>query len=342
MKKILLVALVLTMVLGLGLSGCGKSDEKSDKKSDNKYSVVMVLDTGGVGDESFNQAAHEGLLRAAKDFDVNVEYLESEKEDDYAPNLTAAAEKKPDLVVAVGYKLADGVTAAAKQFPDQKFAIIDSVVEADNVMSLTFKENEGSFLVGYLAGKTTKTNTVGFIGGIQGELIERFQYGFEAGVKQANPDVKVLSNYTGSFTDVAKGKEAAVAQNKSGADVIFHASGKCGLGLIEAAGSNGFWAIGVDLDQSNVNPKAVLASMIKRVDNASYYAMKSVVEDKFKGEAISYGLADEGVGISDDAGNVTPELMDEIKKMEKQIVADKIKIPSTKKELDAFKPFTVK
>lgn len=341
MKKILLVALVLTLVLGLGLSGCGKSDEKSDK-SDKKYSVVMVLDTGGVGDESFNQAAYEGLKKAEKEYDISLEYLESEKEDDYAPNLTAAAEKKPSLVLAVGYKLSDGVAAAAKQFPDQKFAIIDSVVEADNVMSLTFKENEGSFLVGYLAGKTTKTDTVGFIGGIQGELIERFQYGFEAGVKQANPDVKVLSNYTGSFTDVAKGKEAAVAQNKSGADVIFHASGKCGLGLIEAAGSNDFWAIGVDLDQSSVNPDAVLASMIKRVDNASFYSIKTVIDGKFKGEAISYGLAEEGVGISDDAKNVPEDLMTEIKNMEKQIVSEKIKIPSTQKELEAFKPFSLK
>lgn len=326
-KKI--IALLLTTVLVLTLAvGCTSKTEK--------VTIGMITDTGGLGDQSFNDSAWDGLARAEKELGIERKVLESETADDYLPNLTSFAEENMDLIIGVGFLFNESMKTAAEQFPNQKFAIIDSVVDAPNVASLTFKEEEGSFLVGVIAGLTTKTNKIGFIGGMKFPLIEKFEYGFRAGVKAVNPNAEVFVNYADSFEDAAKGKEIALVQHEKGADVIYHAAGGVGVGLIEAAKEKGFWAIGVDKDQSALAPKNVLCSMVKRVDNATFYVAKAVKEGKFEGKVYTYGLKEEGVGYSDKAGNLSQELKDAAEKYKKAIIDGKISVPKTKEEFEAF------
>jgi basic membrane protein A len=334
MKKVLSLVLVLMLVFSLAACG-GAATPTSD------VSVTMITDTGGLGDLSFNDSAWAGLEKAKVDFGVTTKVLESQTADDYAANLSAAASEGSALVISVGFLMAEATAAAAAQFPDQKFAIIDSTVDAPNVAGLTFKEHEGSFLVGVIAGLTTKTNKVGFVGGMQFPLIEKFEYGFKAGVKSVNATAEVLVNYTGAFDNPALGKEAALAQFQQGADVIFHASGACGIGVIEAAGEQGLWAIGVDQDQSALNPEAVLCSMIKRVDSATFLATKAVVEGTFDGKNLEFGLAEDGVGYSDLAGNVSAELVAKADAYKAAIVAGTFAVPADKAAFDAFVPPTL-
>lgn len=332
MRKVISILLVLAMVFALAGCGGSKGPDGSAKK------VVMITDTGGLGDESFNDLAYEGILQAAKDFGIQYSVLESATADDYAPNIAAAVEEGADLIVCVGF-LFEGVLAEmAPQYPDQLFALVDAQVDAPNVAGLTFSEEEGSFLVGVAAGLMTETDTVGYIGGMQFPVIEKFQYGYQAGVKAANPDAQVIIAYTQSFDDSAAGKENALAQHNQGADVIYHAAGGCGIGLIQAADEQGFWAIGVDQDQSALAPEHVLCSMIKRVNVAVYDAIKLVLEDKFTGNDIKYALGMDGVGISDNAGNVPAEVMEQVEAWRAKIVAGDFVVPF---DLDTFNAFEV-
>jgi len=333
-KRVLTLLLVTALVLSLAV-GCAGSGEK--------LSVAMITDTGGLGDQSFNDSAWLGLEKAEKELNVERKVLESATADDYGPNLTSFAEEKMDLIIGVGFLFEESMKAAAAQFPEQKFAVIDAAVVADtgNVASLTFKEEEGSFLVGIIAGMATKTDKIGFIGGMKFPLIEKFEYGFKAGVKAVNPNAEVIVNYADSFEDAGKGKEIALTQNQMGADVIYHAAGGVGVGLMQAAEEKGFWAIGVDQDQSALAPDHVLASMIKRVDNATYYISEAVKNDKFEGKVYTYGLADDGVGYSDNAGNLDKlengkEVKDTVEKYKKAIVDGKFVVPSVEADFNAF------
>jgi basic membrane protein A len=341
MKKVLSIVLVLMLIFSLAACGGAATPATPAEPAEpaaptSDVSVTMITDTGGLGDESFNDSAWAGLEKAKTEFGVTTKVLESQTADDYAANLSAASAGGANLVISVGFLMAEATAAAAAQFPDQKFAIIDSTVDAPNVSGLTFKEHEGSFLVGVIAGLTTKSNKVGFVGGMQFPLIEKFEYGFKAGVKAVNPTATVLVNYTGVFDNPALGKEAALAQFQQGADVIFHASGGCGIGVIEAAGEQGFWAIGVDQDQSALNPKAVLCSMIKRVDNATYLVTKAVVDGTFDGTNKEFGLAEDGVGYSDKAGNVPAELATKAEAYKAAIVKGDFAVPFDKATFDAF------
>lgn len=329
MKKIISILLVLAMVFAM--AGCGPK-----KVAESDVKIVMITDTGGLGDESFNDLTYAGVLKAAEDFGIKYSVLESATADDYAPNIAAAVEEGADLVICVGFLLASVVAESAGQYPDQKFVIIDNTVENENVAGLTFSEQEGSFLVGVVAGLMTKTGKVGYIGGMQFPTIEKFQYGYQAGVKAANADAEVFIAYTQSFDDSAAGKENALAQYNQGADIIYHAAGGCGIGLIQAAQEQGFWAIGVDQDQSSLAPGSVLCSMIKRVDVAAYDAIKNIVEGTFTGEDINYALNVDGVGISDKAGNVPAEIMTTVDAWKAKIVAGDFAVPYDKATFDAF------
>ena len=330
MKRIISILLVLAMVFVLVGCGGGTTTDGSEVK------IVMITDTGGLGDESFNDMAYAGLLQAADEFGVEYSVLESATADDYAPNIAAAVEEGADLIVCVGFLLGSVVAESAAQYPDQQFAIIDNVVEPENVAGLTFSEQEGSFLVGVAAGLTTETNKVGYIGGMQFPTIEKFQYGYQAGVKAANPEAEVFVAYTQSFDDSAAGKENALAQYNQGADVIYHAAGGCGIGLIQAAQEQGFWAIGVDQDQSSLAPESVLCSMLKRVDVAVYNAVKSVVEGTFTGEDMNYALDVDGVDISDKAGNVPAEVLEVVQAWKAKIVAGDFEVPYDAATFEAF------
>lgn len=296
----------------------------------------MITDTGGLGDQSFNDSGWLGLERLESDFGVERKVLESESADDYGSNLTSFAEAEVDLVYGVGFLFQNAMTEAAAQFPNQKFAIIDSSVDAENVASISFAENEGSFLVGVIAGLTTETNKVGFIGGMKFPLIEKFEYGFMAGVKAVNPDAEIISNYADSFEDAAKGKEIATVQNQQGADVIFHAAGGVGIGLIQAAEEKGFWAIGVDQDQSHISPERVLCSMIKRVDEAVFQVGKSVIDGEFVGGEHLFTIANDGVGYSDNAGNLNEDQIAAAEMWKQAIAEGKVVVPSTQAEYEAF------
>jgi basic membrane protein A len=331
-RRIISLLLVVFLVGGLFV-GCAGEEPAAEEET---ITAGMITDVGGLGDQSFNDSAWRGLGQAEEEFGIERKVLESETADDYAPNLTSFAEEDTDIIFGVGFLFTEAMTQAAEQFPEQKFAIVDAEVDAPNVASLLFAEHQGSFLVGVIAGMKTETDTVGFIGGLDMPLIQKFEYGFRAGVKAANPDAEVLVNYADSFEDAAIGKEIALVQNQEGADVIFHAAGGVGVGLINAAKENDFWAIGVDQDQSALAPDHVLCSMVKKVDNAVYLTTKDVVNGEFEGGVQIFDINNDGVGYSDEAGNLTEELVNAAEKYKQAMKDGEFTVPSTEEEFNSW------
>jgi len=303
--------------------------------------IAMVTDVGGVNDQSFNQSAWEGLKRAEKDFGVKVAYKESKQDADYAPNMETLTDAGYDLIWGIGFLMGDAIKETAELNPDQKYAIIDFAYGDEtpkNVACAVFQEEEPSFLVGYIAGKMTKSDKVGFVGGIKFPLIEKFEYGFMAGVKMANPKVEVMRQYAESFTDAAKGKAIANNMYQQGADIVFHASGGVGDGVIEAAKEKGQWAIGVDKDQNFLAPENVLTSAMKRVDNAIYDTGKRLMDGEFAGgQTVVYNLKNDGVGIAPTSSKHVPEaILKEVDGLVAKIKAGEIVVPATKDAFDKF------
>lgn len=333
-----LVALIAT--LGLATSACGddsSTDTGSDAKSGPK--VGLAYDTGGEGDKSFNDSARAGAKKAEDELGATVKTLEPKTAEDRAKNLNLLVEDDSNPVIAVGFAFGDDLKKIAPANPKTTFAIVDSVVEADNVKSLVFAEEQGSYLVGAAAGLKTKTNKVGFIGGVEMELIKKFEAGFVAGVKATNPgatvDIKYISpagDFSG-FGDPAKAKEIATGMYEGGADVIFHAAGGSGNGLFEAAAAagDGMWAIGVDSDQyltaSPDQQKHILTSMLKRVDVAVYGAIKEFSDGNTKGGVEVYDLSKDGVGYST-SGGYLDDIKDELEAIKADIVSKKITVPT--------------
>lgn len=353
-KRILSVSLIVVMVFAL--VGCKAKEEVAPPVKEalpgEGMVVTMITDTGGLGDKSFNDLAWAGHETAQEEFGFELNILQSATEDDYAPNIQTALEDDPDLIVCVGFMMEAATVEACKENPDINFAIVDGTGDLDfdgkqdveNLLGLKFKENEGSFLVGVVAGLTTKTDKIGYIGGMEFPSIIVFESGFLAGVKTVNPDAKIFVEYADSFGDIAKGKEIATAQYKQGADVIYHAAGGVGLGLFQAATENKFWAIGVDADQALTSPenaKNILCSMLKRVDTSTYEAAKAVVEGTFEGQVRTFGLSDEGIGVGDGGGNLTAELKAEIEKYQAAIIKGTFTVPATREEVGAFKAPTL-
>lgn len=262
-------------------------------------SVGIVFSTGGLGDQSFNDAAYRGLEEAVADFGIDFSFVEPTDVAEMEEHLRAYAQAGYNLVIAVGFQQESALEVVSEDYVNTNFAIIDAVVDNPNVANLLFAEHEGSFLVGILAAMMSETGTVGFVGGIESPVITRFQVGFEQGVAWANPDVNVLINYAGSFGDPGRGKELAISQNERGADVIYHASGGTGNGVIEAAEEGGFFAIGVDSDQDHLAPGSVLTSMLKKVDVAVYELISEMVEGRFEPGIHTFGIANDGVGLSE-------------------------------------------
>jgi basic membrane protein A len=353
-KKGLVLVLALVMVITM-FTGCAApapapaaeptpaATEAPTEAPKPALSFGMITDVGGLGDKSFNDSAWEGLQKAGKELGVEPVILQSTKQEDYEANIGNMAQSV-DLSIAVGFLMEQAMKTGSEQYTDKKFGIIDTVVPTPNVMSVTFKEHEGSFLVGVIAGLTTKSNVVGFVGGMEFPLIQKFEYGFRAGVASVNPKAKVLVNYTGAFDNPDKGKEIALAQFKQKADVIYHASGACGIGVIQAADEKDFWAIGVDQDQSAVSKNnKVLCSMIKRVDVGTYTIVKAFADNKFEGgKAIELGAKEDGVGYSDNGNNLTAELKAAADKYKAAIVDGTIVVPGTADELKAYKPVELK
>jgi len=302
------------------------------------YKVAMVTDVGGINDQSFNQSAWDGMEKSKEELGAEIVYLESNQEADYAPNLETLYDQENDLIWGIGFMMGDKVREAAEINPEQKYACIDMFYQdpPENVLGVNFKEQECSFLVGYIAGKMTRVNKVGFVGGMDFDVIHRFHYGFMAGVMTANPDCEVLVQYAGAFDDVTKGKSIANQMYQKGADIVFHAAGFTGTGVIEAAKENGKYVIGVDMDQNFLAPENVITSAVKRVDNGIFNVVKDLVEGNFKGGGnVVYGLAEGGVDIAATSSKHVPgDILDEVNVLKKDIIDGKVRVPANKAQYE--------
>jgi len=355
------VVVVATLFVGCGTKEVPKTAAPKTETAKSTANIGLSTDEGGLNDKSFNQSANEGVNRAKAEDGFTYKAIESKKKEDYTPNLEALIDNGSNLTFAIGFQMADAIKEVAKEHTDKNFAIIDSVVDLPNVASINFKEQEGSFLMGVIAGKMTKTNKIGFIGGKDFDLINKFEAGFAAGVKAVNPEAAkgLISTdkngktpgstvkYADSFDDSAKGYELAKSLYQDGCDVVYHAAGGVGIGLFKAAqelkdSGKPVWAIGVDMDQSLTVPQyadVILSSMIKRVDTATYNESKAQVKNQFKGgTVIMLGLKEKGVGIADTSSkNVPKAVLDEVKKYEDKIIAGEIVVPANRKDVMNFK-----
>lgn len=302
----------------------------------SEIKVGMVTDTGGVNDGSFNQSSWEGLKRAQEELGIQAKYLESKTDSDYGANIETFIDEEYDLIICVGFMLADATKAAAEANPDQRFAIIDdSSIDLPNVTCLMFKQAQASYLVGYVAGLTTEKDTVGFVIGMNTVVMNEFGYGYCAGVLDANPDAKILQYNADSFADTAGGKSAATQMVTNGADIIYHAAGGTGLGVIDGCKENGIWAIGVDSDQSIIAPETILTSAMKRVDNASFDVSKAVCEGTLEGGIITYDLAAAGVDIAPTTTNLSDDVLKAVEDVKAKIISGEIVVPETQADFEA-------
>ncbi|MDR6224239.1 BMP family lipoprotein [Desmospora profundinema] len=318
------------------VTACGGATDEGKPGEEDKFSAALVTDTGGLNDESFNQISWEGFKQAEKELGADIDYLESKRDEDYIPNLTKFARDGRDITWGVGFKFEKAIPEVANQFQDAKFGIVDSNLGGDipeNVVAVTFKEEEGSFLMGVIAGSMTQSDKVGFIGGITSPLIKKFEAGFTAGVKAVNPDAKVTAAYAESFVDVAKGRSLAANMYNDGVDVIYHAAGGVGKGLfdeVKTREQGEYWAIGVDMDQSALAPDHTLSSMVKRVDVAVFEIMSDLEGGTFKGgQEVVLGLEDEGVSIAETTDRHVPEdVLKTVEEYKQKIIDGEIEVPS--------------
>ncbi|WP_327343843.1 BMP family ABC transporter substrate-binding protein [Streptomyces europaeiscabiei] len=342
------VAGAATVSLALALSACGGTSTEAASSAEAKgdMGLAIAYDVGGKGDQSFNDAAYAGLEKAEKEFGYkteDIEPTEGETDADKEQRLASLAKQGYNPVVGVGYAYATAVKAAAEQYPDTTFGIVDdSTVQLDNVADLVFSEEQASYLAGVAAAKSTRSNVVGFVGGVDIPLIHKFQAGFEQGVKDTNPKATVLSQYLtqtaeeGGFSSPDKGKTAAEGQIEKKADVVYAAAGLSGQGVIEAAAANKIWAIGVDSDQYRQEALAkykdsILTSATKDVAKAVYNLAKSV-EDGKPGTGIVRGdLLTGEVGLADSNPKFTSdtELQEAITTAKEKIISGEIKVKTS-------------
>ena len=339
MKFKKLASLSLSVIMSASmLVGCGTtSTEESSAASDIK--IGMVADLGGINDESFNQSAWEGLQQAEKDFGIEIKVIESKQASEYLTNMESLIDEDVDMVIGVGYTMKEDIQKQAENYPDKQFVLIDETYDTipENVTPILFRENEAAYLTGLIAGKMTKTNDLGFIGGIQTPVVSRFEYGYKAGVNAANDKANVNVQYAGTFSDAAKGKSIANQMYGNGADIILSAAGGTGLGAIESAKEQNKYAIGVDRDQSDLAPQNVLTSALKKVNVGVYNTVKELVEGKLTGgEEKVYGLKEDGVGIPESTKNlVSQDIIDYVNVMIEKVKSGEIKVPATEAEFNA-------
>ncbi|HEX6185425.1 MAG TPA: BMP family ABC transporter substrate-binding protein [Pyrinomonadaceae bacterium] len=350
MKLRLFLVAVLTCALLAGGTSC-RQELRAEERG--KVRVGIVFDIGGKDDRSFNAAAYDGVKCAENgkhsdgtpcdkpSLGIMLRDVEPGNPTSIEPAMRAFAERGYDLIIGVGFAQAPIMEIVAKDYPNINFAIVDGASELPNVASLVFKEHEGSYLVGMIAAKESKTGVLGFIGGMDIGLIHRFAKGYEEGAKAARPDARVIVNYVGvtdsAWNNPGKGKELALAQIGKGADVIFTAAGNSGLGAFDAveqagrdaSGRANRFVIGVDSNQNMVKPGFVLTSMVKRVDNAVYQIVSDVVKGQFKGGFHVYGLEADGVAYAMDDFNralISPDTLSQAEEARRKIIAGEVKV----------------
>lgn len=349
MKRLL--SFMLAGALCVGLTACGSStndtggnaqgsDGGNAGSKDDAIRVCIVY-TGNLGDKSYNDSCNMGAQKAVEDFGIELKSLEGTTAQEWEANLVAACEEKYDLIIGASSNIADYIAKHGPNYPDTKFAVIDTTVDLPNVQSISFAQNQGSFLAGAAAAMfTQKTdiegvnadNTIGWVGGMDIPVLHDFYTGYEQGAKYINPDITILQAFAGAWGDPLKGKELTLAQYEQGADIVMNVASGTGAGVLEAAKEAGKYAIGVDLDQDADQPGHVLTSMVKRVDNACYLTIESVVNDEFKGGTTQYlSLAEGGVSLTDFSvikealGDKFPQdIVDKCKELEEKIISGEI------------------
>ena len=332
-------------------SGEDESSGGDDSASEPPATIGIVYSDGGLGDNSFNDAAQQGLFQAEAEY--GIVYDESQPEgtgefNDFQQRYAGSTDPDYDLVSCIGFNQTDALAENAPQFPEQDFMIVDSVVDEPNVASYVFREHEGSFLMGVLAAQLSTTSfaagagetnpestTVGFVGGVDSPVIRRFQAGYEAGVAHVDADVDVVVSYVGSYADPTGGQEAALSMYQNGADLVYHASGATGVGVFQAAQQEGRFAFGVDLDQSVTESEfadVIVASMVKRVDTAVYESVGNVIDgDHQGGSSTALGLESNGVECvyGQEIGDAVPEpITTAVADAREAIIAGDIDVPT--------------
>lgn len=354
MKKRFNQIIILLLLASLLVACGGKAEateepvaaEPVEEEAAEPLRVALVIAQGGLGDRSYNDLAHSGFERAGKDFGVEVKAIESaDPVGEGEKLLRTAADSGFDLVITLEYSHFDPLARVAPDYPDTLFGIVNIGVDAPNVVTILFKEQEGSFLAGALSAMVTtmednpKVNEdaiIGAIGGVKSAGIDKFLVGYEEGAHYINPDVEVLTAYSESFSDPAKGKELTLAMYEQGADIVYQVAGGTGEGVFEAAEEAEHYAIGVDADQDYIKPGYILTSMLKRVDNAIYDVIGKLADGTLEGGiTLEYGLVEDGVGISPmeyTKDDVPQEFLDKVSDIYDKIISGEITVTDITKE----------
>ena len=296
--------------------------------------IAMITSESGLGDHSFNDMMVQGMERAKKDFGATYVVVQPRAVSDFQADIARAASQGFDVIIGSSFDMIQPMQAVAKAFPNQKFGLVDVGPDplGPNIVSTVTKDWEGSFLVGWIAAKTTKTGTIGFVGGKDIPIIHRFFVGYYYGAKMADPKVNVLESYSGTFTDPAAGKEYTLAAISKGADINFAVAGATSAGVIDAAKTTNTFAIGVDSDQNYMAPGHVLTSMVKRVDNQAYDIIKSVSDGSYKGGMVKYyGLAEGGVDAAMDEYNkglIADAVLKDVDDLKAKLLSGAIVVPN--------------
>jgi basic membrane protein A len=338
MKKI--IAIMLVLIMALSLAACG-GGEDSGASSDVK--AACVLGVGGLGDQGYNDLIYAGMERAKEELGIDFDYAEPKQVTDFEQILRDMSDSAEyEVIICVGFDQMDALMKVSPDYPDQNYAYIDGLIEADNIVNYTCREQEGSFLVGALAAlmkedaaayNLADNDTIGFVGAMENDTILRFAAGYDAGAKYINPDINVDIQYVAGdnpFGDTTTAKEIALSQFNKGSDIIYHAAGGSGLGVFTAAQEANFLAIGCNSNQNIIDPDHVVASMLKRVDTASFEIVKAAAEGTLQlGEEIILGLEQGGVGYTLEGSNiaVSEDIVAQLTEIEEKVISGEIEVP---------------
>lgn len=354
-KRRMAVLLTVALMMSLVLSACGGKSGESKEEGAGKSAgkVGCILGVGGLGDQAFNDLIYAGLEKAKKELNVDFDYAEPTQVSEFELMMRdMASSGEYAAIICVGFDQTDALSKVAPEFPEQKFAFIDGTLEAENVVNYAAKEEEGSFLAGVLAGQMKKNaaaygvkdnNTIGFIAALETPILLKWNAGYMAGAQYVNPEIKCLSDFVAGdnpFGDTTTAKEISISQFNQGADIVFHAAGGAGLGVFDGAKEYGFYAIGCNSNQNTINPDHVVASILKRVDTASYdIAKRAVIDDDLAvGTTVTLGLSDEGMDYTLEGSNVKVseedvKIIDDVKQ---KIIDGEITVPSTIEDAKKF------
>ncbi|MGM0411576.1 MAG: BMP family lipoprotein [Bacillota bacterium] len=323
MRKIIIPLLIFAVIFAF--SGVGQAEGN----------IAVVYATGGLGDQSFNDSAHRGLQRAEEELGIEFTHAEPGAVSEYQNYLRQfSSTGQYDLIISIGFDQADALESVSSQFPEQKYAIVDTVVDNDNVASYVYREKERGFLLGAISAMMTTRDensminsekVIGVIGGMDIPLIEANIAGFMAGAKYIEPNIEVLHSYVGDWADPSKAKEMTISMYEKDADIVWGAAGRSGLGVIEAAQENDFYAIGADSDQGHVAPDHVLTNGMKYVDNTVYLAIEQVLNDEFEAGVHNLGVEEEGLGFTESL--LPDKILQRMEAVKANVISGKVEIP---------------